>query len=248
MKKNMDPEALSLLRRIGLNQYESRVYCSLLNSSSTSATEIGSLADIPRPRTYDVLDKLEKKGFIRVQPGRPTKFKAVGLNEAIAFLKSKREEEFNKKLNEIDEIRERLSEKIKLEKPEEKREAEDYIWVIKDRKNLYSKIENLIHSAKENILIATTENGLKRKIGSFESALRRACKRGVNIKVVAPAATSDLVKKVCEFAKVEKKEHNHRMMVIDDDVVLFLTPENHDKEVGTWIKSPYIAENFRNLF
>jgi len=248
MKKCMDPEILALFRRVGLNQYESKVYFALLNAGSTSATEIGSLADIPRPRTYDVLDKLEKKGFITMQPGRPTKFKAVNLNEAIAFLKSRKAEEFNKRLSEIEDIKSRLSEKIKLEKPEEKIEAEDYVWVIKDRKNLYSKIENLIHSAKNSILIATSETGLKRKVGSFETALKKAYKRGVDIKVVSPAANSDLVKKVCEFATVVKKDHNHRMMVIDNDVVLFLTPETDDKEIGTWIKSPYIAENFRNLF
>jgi len=244
----MDSESLYLLRRIGLNQYESRVYFSLLKAGPTSASEIGSVAEIPRPRTYDVLDKLEKKGFISVQPGRPTRFKAVELDEAINFLKMKKEEELKKSLHEMEDIKGKLSEKIRTTKPEGKVKAEDYVWVIKDRKNLHSKIEGLIHSAKDSILITANDAGVKNKLESFENSLRKAHKRGVKIKVVSPLTNASLVKRMCEFAEVVKKDHNHRMMIIDDDVFLFLTPEPHDREVGTWIKSPYIADNFRNLF
>jgi sugar-specific transcriptional regulator TrmB len=219
-----------------------------LKAGPTSASEIGSVAEIPRPRTYDVLDKLEKKGFISVQPGRPTRFKAVDLDEAINFLKTKKEEELKKSLHEMEDIKGKLSEKIRTTKPEWKVKAEDYVWVIKDRKNLHSKIEGLIHSAKDSILITANDAGVKNKLESFENSLRKAHKRGVKIKVVSPLTNASLVKRMCEFAEVVKKDHNHRMMVIDDDVFLFLTPEPHDREVGTWIKSPYIADNFRNLF
>ena len=244
----MDSDTLYLLRRMGLNQYESKVYFSLLKAGPTSASEIGSLAEIPRPRTYDVLDKLEKKGFITVQPGRPTRFKAIELDEVVKSLKSKKEEELEKAVKEIEEIRDKLAEKIKSTKPEEKVKEENYVWVIKDRKNLHSKIESLIHSAKRNILITSNEPGLKNKLEAFENALRKAHKRGVKIKVVSPSTNAGLTKRLCEFSEFVKKDHNHRMMVIDDDVFLFLTPEPHEREVGTWIKSPYIADNFRNLF
>ena len=244
----MDSETLNLLRRIGLNQYESKTYFSLLNAGPTSASEIGSLADIPRPRTYDVLDKLEKKGFISIQPGRPTKFKAIGLIDAVDFLKDKRKEEFDKSIEEIEELRIKLSQKIKTAKPEKKEDADDYVWVMKDKKSLHSKIESLIQSAKDNILIATTDSGLKHKMEAFEPHLRKASKRGVAVRIVSPLTDADLTKKVSEFADVVKRNHNHRFMVIDNDVVLFLTPEEHEREVGTWIKSPYVANNFRCLF
>jgi len=248
MKNHMDAETLDLLRRVGLNQYESKVYFSLLHEGPTSASEIGGLADIPRPRTYDVLDKLEKKGLIRVQPGRPTRFQATDLKEAFEFLKHKRIEECDNSVQEIDEIKAKLAQKIKGVKPSGTIEAEDYVWVIKERKNIHAKIENLIHSAKESILIAATDASLSHKLDSFENALRKANKRGVDIKIVSPLKDNSLAKRASEFAKTVKKDHNHRMMVIDDDVVLFLTPETNEKEIGTWIKSPYIAENFRNLF
>lgn len=248
MKNHMDAETLDLLRRVGLNQYESKVYFSLLHGGPTSASEIGGLADIPRPRTYDVLDKLEKKGLIRVQPGRPTRFQAADLREAFEFLKNRKKEQCEKEIGELDGIKSKLVDKIKSAKPSGVIDAEDYVWVIKDRKNIHSKIENLIHSAKDNILIAANDATLGHKLDAFETALRKAKRRGVEIKVVSPMKNADISKKASELAQVVKKEHNHRMMVIDDDVVLFLTPDTHEKEIGTWIKSPYVAENFRNLF
>jgi len=248
MKNHMDSESLGLLRRVGLNQYESKVYFSLLHAGPTSASDVSSLADIPRPRTYDVLDKLEKKGFISVQPGRPTKFKAMSLHEAFEYHMGKRHEEFDKELKDIEEIKNRLTDRVKRSKPEEKIEAEDYVWVIKDKKNLHSKIESMIHSAQKSILIAANDNVLRHKLDSFETALRKADKRGVDIRIVSPLKDAELTKRVADFAETVKKEHNHRIMVIDDDVLLFLTPESHEREVGTWIKSPYVANNFRCLF
>ena len=246
MKNHMDNETMSLLRRLGLNQYESKVYFSLLKSGSTSASEIGTLADIPRPRTYDVLDKLEKRGFISVQPGRPTKFMAIALNETFDLLKTKKEEELKKAVTEIEDIKVRLADKMKTSKNSKVRE--EYMRLINDRKNIHSKIESMINSAKANILISTTAKGLDRKMGCFEDALRKADKRGVNIRIVSPSEDTVCIKKASEFAEIVKKDSNQRAIVVDNDLLLFLTPETQEKEAGTWIKSPYMAKNFRNLF
>jgi sugar-specific transcriptional regulator TrmB len=243
----MDNETMGLLRRLGLNQYESKVYFSLLRSGSTSASEIGTLADIPRPRTYDVLDKLEKRGFITIQPGRPTKFKAAALDETFELLKSKKEDEFKKSVNEIGDIKVHLSDKLKNSK-ESKKDKDEYLWIIKDRKNIHSKIEGMINSAKASIIISTTANGLDRKMGCFEDALRKANKRGVSIKIITPSEDTVCVKRASEFAEIIKRDSNQRAVVTDNDVLLFLTPETHEKEVGTWIRSPYMAKNFRSLF
>jgi sugar-specific transcriptional regulator TrmB len=248
MKNHMDSETLGLLRRIGLNQYESKVYFSLLNAGPISASDVSSLADIPRPRTYDVLDKLEKRGFISTQPGRPTRFKAINLGEAVESLKTKKQDEFQKDLIEMDEIKKRLADRFKGAKPESRIDAEDYVWVIKDQKNLHSRIDNLINSAKDSILIAANDANLGHKLDAFENSLRKANKRGVDIKIVSPLNDPMLAKRAAEIAEIKKREHNHRMMVIDDDVILFLTPDSHEKEIGTWIKSPYVANNFRCLF
>ncbi|MEM0372810.1 MAG: helix-turn-helix domain-containing protein [archaeon] len=246
MKLYMDKESLALLARIGLNQYESRAYLSLLNSNPSTASEVSEIAGIPRPRAYDILEGLSKKGFVSVQPGRPVKFSAVEIDEAFNSLKKQKAEETTKELADIDKIAAGLKNRVKEFKPEERTE-ENHVWVIRDRKNIYSKIESLINNANESILIATTDDELKRKIDAYENTLRNAKKRGVDITIIAPKESKH-AKKAGEFARVVTKPHNHRIFAADDHVMLYLTPdEDEKKDVGAWISSPYFAKTIRKL-
>jgi len=44
-----------------LNIYETKVWLALLGKGSASAGEIATISGVPRSRTYDVLESLEKK-------------------------------------------------------------------------------------------------------------------------------------------------------------------------------------------
>src|SRR3990167_705593 len=58
-------EFLSRLRKIfDLNLYEAKVWTALLSRGVSTAGELSSISDVPRSRTYDILESLEKKGFI----------------------------------------------------------------------------------------------------------------------------------------------------------------------------------------
>src|SRR3989344_5416041 len=179
MKQPMDAETLNLLQRAGLNQYESRVYLALLQAGPTSAGDTADLANIPRPRTYDVLEKLEKKGFVAIQPGRPTKFFASKPGEAFDALKRKKQDDFNKELIELEKIKARLHEHAKTTKPETTTNAEDYVWVLKDRKNIHSKLEALVNNAQTSVLLAASHDALAQKLEHLDASLRKAKKRGV---------------------------------------------------------------------
>src|SRR3989338_2049458 len=68
-------EFLSRLRKIfDLNLYEAKVWTALLSRGVSTAGELSSISDVPRSRTYDILESLEKKGFIVMKIGKPIKF------------------------------------------------------------------------------------------------------------------------------------------------------------------------------
>lgn len=238
---------VSLLRRLGLNQYESRLYLALLGSGSSTASDLSGVANIPRPRTYDVLDKLEKYGFVTVQPGRPTKFNAVGIEEAFDNLKKRKASEFEKELEEINKIGISLRGKIKITEPLEAADTTDFVWVLKSRDVIYSKLNSLIQNAKDTIIISTTNKGLKRKLKNHEKSLKKAKERGVDIRFIVPKET-EYSKKARKLGDVVFRDHGHRFAIADDQVLLFLTSEEDEKkEVGAWIKSPYFAKGIRKL-
>jgi len=84
----VDGEFLSRLRKIfDLNLYEVKVWTSLLSRGVSTAGELSNISDVPRSRTYDILESLEKKGFIVMKLGKPIKFIALKPEEVIERVK-----------------------------------------------------------------------------------------------------------------------------------------------------------------
>jgi len=81
-------EFLSRLRKIfDLNLYEVKVWTALLSRGTSTAGELSNISDVPRSRTYDILESLEKKGFIIMKLGKPIKFVALKPNEVVERVK-----------------------------------------------------------------------------------------------------------------------------------------------------------------
>ena len=78
---------LNRLRDFGLNSYESKLWVALLSRGISTAGELSDIANVPRSRSYDVLESLEKKGFIVIKIGKPIKYIAVPPEEVLERVK-----------------------------------------------------------------------------------------------------------------------------------------------------------------
>ncbi|PIZ51419.1 hypothetical protein COY28_05000, partial [Candidatus Woesearchaeota archaeon CG_4_10_14_0_2_um_filter_57_5] len=77
-------EFLSKLRRyFALNLYEVKIWTALLSRGVSTAGELSDIANVPRSRSYDVLESLEKKGFVIMKVGKPIKYYAVHPTEVV---------------------------------------------------------------------------------------------------------------------------------------------------------------------
>ena len=68
---SVDERELSALRHLGLTEYESRIYLILVKSGPIKAGEISFFGQVPRTKTYGAIRELERKGLLRVIPGKP---------------------------------------------------------------------------------------------------------------------------------------------------------------------------------
>ena len=68
-----------------LNIYEVKVWTALLSRGVAPAGELADLSGVPRSRSYDVLESLEKKGFIIMKLGKPIKYLAVKPEEILTI-------------------------------------------------------------------------------------------------------------------------------------------------------------------
>jgi sugar-specific transcriptional regulator TrmB len=219
----VNKETLALLRRLGLNQYESKTYLALVSSNALTATELSEIAQIPRPRVYDVLAKLEKKGFIITKPGRPSKYVGVPPAAALESLKQEKSDSHAKEIEELDKLQQKLVSVINSDELEIGG-GED-VLVISDRKNIYSTLATLIESAKKHVVLASHPDGLARKREQYGSLLHKAKKRGVDVVI---------------------REAPRRVAIIDDNVFLFLSdPKDGRNDKVAWLKSDYVAGHLK---
>ncbi|HLE05955.1 MAG TPA: helix-turn-helix domain-containing protein, partial [Candidatus Nanoarchaeia archaeon] len=77
---------IDLLRKLGLNKYESDAYVALVKLGSASAFNISKASSVPFGRIYDSLNVLEIKGLVEVVPTKPKKYKAVDPTSALNTL------------------------------------------------------------------------------------------------------------------------------------------------------------------
>ena len=135
-----EQEAIEVIRSLGLTEYESKAYYTLVRRGLSTADEVHIDSGIPQSRIYDVLKKLEDKGWISREIGRPAKFLAKPPNETIQRLKS----DFDKKVElALIELEILFRNAADIEKHE--------TWFVRGS-SVHKTLEKLVRSAKEIVI------------------------------------------------------------------------------------------------
>ncbi|MBS3123443.1 TrmB family transcriptional regulator [Candidatus Woesearchaeota archaeon] len=248
---------LNRLKDFGLNSYESKLWVALLSRGVSTAGELSDISNVPRSRTYDVLESLEKKGFIVVKVGKPIKYLAVNPFEVVERVKKKVVEEAEEKsqlLSQLkgsdilDQLNTLHTEGIKMVDPTDKSGA------FRGREKVHEHLHYLIKNAKKSIVMMTSKGGAERKFEAFAAALKKAAKSGVDVKIVVPQSTpKDLVDQYASFAKIKsQKENSARFCLVDNkELLLFLTDDekvHKSYDCAVWIDAPHFAGYFGSVF
>ncbi|MEA3329381.1 MAG: helix-turn-helix domain-containing protein [Nanoarchaeota archaeon] len=252
-------EFLSRLRKIfDLNLYEVKVWTALLSRGVSTAGELSNISDVPRSRTYDILESLEKKGFIVMKLGKPIKFVALKPEEVIERVKKNlmvSAKERTKRLEELkgDEVLGELStlftQGIKFIEPS------DLSGSLRGRNNLYNHLDMLINNAEKCVTIVTTKDGLNRKLEALMPCLDKARRRGVKVRIAAPVDSDNehIAKDLAKVAEVRTlKNLNGRFSIIDGEQVMFMLLDDADVhpsyDVGVWLSTPFFARVLEQMF
>ena len=251
-------EFLNKLKDFGLNSYESKLWAALLSRGISTAGELSDIANVPRSRSYDVLESLERKGFIIMKLGKPIRYIAVPPSEVLERMKKKVLSDADKKTNLLNhlknsEILEELSilhtQGIELVDPT------DLTGILKGRNNLYSHIDAMIKNAEKTLIIMTTEDGLVRKAENMKNSLQKAKANGVKIKIAAPITKKSLAaaKKLSSVAQVRHTDNVKARYCISDGKEMTFTllddKETHPSyDVGIWVNSKFFAKAQEDSF
>lgn len=243
----LNPEVTDSLRKLGLNQYEAKAYHALAVFGDHTAGQLSETAELPRPRVYDVLARLQDKGFVAIQQGRPVRYSALPIFEAVKTLKKQRHRSLVGELAQMEVLGKGLQSKLKQVAPHERGTGAENVWTLKGRDAIYSKMASMLSKAKKHVLLSSSADGLKRKTRTHGKALEKARARGVKINFVSPEALRGDAARIAH--KLHVKEIPTRMLLADDQALLFLTGHgaSADEEIGLWVKSPHLAETLKKV-
>jgi len=251
-------EFLSRLRKIfDLNLYEVKVWTSLLSRGVSTAGELSNISDVPRSRTYDILESLEKKGFIVMKLGKPIKFIALKPEEVVDRVKRNMITNAQEKAKRLEKLKgeEVLGELSSLYSNGIKFiEPADLSGSLKGRQNIYNHLDMMIKNSKKSTFIVTTAEGLNRKMEALKPSLERAKKRGVNVRIAAPITSDNIkiAKDIAKHAEVRalKKPHG-RFVVVDNEQMMFMLLDDKtvhpNYDVGIWLSSEFFARSLSEM-
>ncbi len=251
-------EFLSKLRRyFSLNLYEVKIWTALLSRGVSTAGELSDIANVPRSRSYDVLESLEKKGFVIMKLGKPIKYIAVPPSEVIERVKKNMKQEAEEKIKRLDDLKETevLEELTSLHSQGvELVEPSDLSGSLRGRHNLYNHLELTIRNAEEEVVLMTTTQGFIRKVEGLKPTFEEIKKRGVKIRVAAPLTkeAANAVKDISTVAEVRHTDAKARFCIVDGKELIFMVLDDSEVhptyDVGIWVNTPFFASALQNLF
>lgn len=254
----LDTKLLNRLKAFNINSYEAKIWTALLSRGVSTAGELSDMANVPRSRTYDVLESLERKGFIIMKLGKPIKYIAVPPEEVVERVKTNFNQEAEEKISAVEELKqdEILDELNMLyNHGVDLVDPSDVSGSLKDRHSMYNNMNMLIKKAEKSITIMTTSEGLIRKAEALKKSLEKAKKRGVQIKIAAPLSNEayEAAEKLSQVAEIRHIEDiRSRFTIIDENKTIFSLLDDQetkpDYDAGVWVNTDFFASSLQNMF
>lgn len=236
-----------------LNVYETKVWLALLSKGIASAGEIAEMSNVPRSRTYDVLESLEKKGFAIIKLGKPVKYIGVKPKLVLDKIKNNLRKETEDRITGLSKIKE-TEEFTKLEtlykggiSPIKR---EELSASLRGKSNITNYLREILQNAKKEVIICTNAEEFKTKLKLFKQTLNVLDKNGIKIKI-ALSGDEALIKKLSEGLgiKITKINIDTKFFLIDKREILFYLSNDAEKEdIAVWLNSEFFIQAFAELF
>lgn len=249
------PELVKKIRDyFNLNIYETKVWLALLGKGVASAGEIAELSGVPRSRTYDVLESLEKQGFAISKLGKPAKYIAV--KPAVILEKMK--------ANTMNEAKEKINVLAKLKESPEYTELEglytggidpikheDLSGAIKGKSTIYNHIKEILENAKKEVIICTSTRDFSDKQRMFTTLISTLNRHKIKVKVALFGSDAEIKKLSIKIkTKIKKIDINSKFFIVDQEQVLFMLSEGTiaEEEIAIWLNTEFFTTALVYLF
>jgi len=141
-------EATAALERLGLTEYESRCFVALSQLPHGTAKDIGQVADIPRSRVYETMDRLGDRGLVELHQADPRAYQSVSIDTAVTMLR----EEYESYFQTVETSLQQLEPSYK--------EAEQAVWALNTHDQVTGRVTDLVGEASDEVLLIVLDEDL----------------------------------------------------------------------------------------
>ncbi|MBI2557989.1 hypothetical protein HYW20_01595 [Candidatus Woesearchaeota archaeon] len=243
------------LKKLGLNSYELRLWTALLSRGVSTAGELSDIANVPRSRSYDVLESLEKKGFVMAKHGKPIRYAAVPPNEVIGKVKKKIQEYAKGEVKKLSDLRNTtiISELSTLHtQGVELVEPADLSGSLRGRHNLYNHLEYMLKKAEKEVVISVTEKEFLPMVEYFKPLFGKLKKKNIKITILTQlnTQTRKYTERIKQFTEVNHTDNKARFCIVDGKEMMFMVFDYADVhptyDAGIWA-STQLARDLANF-
>lgn len=231
MLEPTDHSICSRFEKLGLTNYEARVYMFLLRNGQSYGNEISKNTGVPGSKIYETLSRLVDKGLAHLIQSKPIRYQALPLKE---FL-NRWQADASRTIEYLRENEDQI-----VTKPQN-----ELLWHISGKKQIMEKIKEIIDSAENSILISLWPEGA----AEVEENLRRADERNVQITSIQFGETSLNIGRVFKHLNtptVEERHGSELFILADRKKGMFMCYESPKGWVGYHSSSPGIARVIEN--
>ena len=244
---------LDLKKHFRLNIYEVKIWTGLLSRGIASAGELADISGVPRSRCYDVLESLEKKGFIIMNIGKPIKYLAVRPDVILERVKKNIREEADKMMTQFDSIKEtdEFKELELLHKTGVQHiDISDISKSVVGRASINRHVKDLFEKAKSGIVVVSNHEHAERFAKLMKNFAPHFAKKNVKTKFYTSQASKDLSKKLQNVGFIDYNANSSFVTVDGKEMTFMISSANvaPDYEVAIWIDSPFFVNAVDILF
>lgn len=240
--------------KFGLTHNQAKIYIYLGKYGAKTAPEVVKSLGMPRTETYFILNTLQSKGIVTAEFSSPTRYVALPIEQAISTLINTEKENLNILAKQEKSVTEMWKEipAFAIETTELK---QDRLQTMEGTGQIYSKIKDMIKTAREQIIVFGSEKDISRFYHSeiiemmFNQPLIDA-RIIISPALRIPDFLSELDKKKIKMMSDEENDNQCFVIKDRDEIMLFLRNATHPSHnvFAMWSDSKSLNEPLLRLF
>ncbi|WP_226481053.1 TrmB family transcriptional regulator [Natrinema amylolyticum] len=206
-----EQEAIAALEELGLTEYEARCFVALTQLPHGTAKDVGQVADIPRSRVYETMDRLRERGLVEVHDAEPRMYQSVSIDTAIQILRREYDSYFD------------TAERTLHQLEPTYKEAQQGVWAINTHEQVTGRIVDLVTDASDEVVFLVLDEDLLDE--NALDALIAASDRGVDVHI---GTVADSVRERIEGAEMDAT-------VFTTDLIEWFTAMSDSPRLGRFL-------------